>query len=164
MVKKRFSYVEVLVFVAVVALLFSLVVAVFSDARRDAHDKTRLRDLAELAQALAMYHEKTGGYPRESDGANGNIAVNPVFQTLVGPYLRGIPRDPLNTETFFYYYDGAHRCGDRTYAVVFARQMENHLNANFLELRDGTCVGVLDGEGRGGGEFSYTLLVGTTEE
>jgi len=62
--------------------------------------------------------------------------------------------------TFFYYYDGAHQCGGREYAVVFARQMDKPENANYGAFLDSVCSGVLDGEGRGGGVESYNILIG----
>lgn len=157
---RGFTLVELIVVIAIIGMLFSVVVALFSGAQRDAKDKRRVADLQQLQKALELYHVDHQGFPKESEGANGNTATNATFKNIMAEYLRGTPTDPINNDTFFYYYDGAHQCGDREYAVIFARQMEDPGNANYDEFFDTTCAGVLDGEGRGGGEGSYNIRVG----
>jgi len=162
--KLGFTLIELMVVMAIIGMLASIVLTLVSGAQRDAKDKRRIADLQQLQKALELYYVDHQTFPKESEGANGSIGANPTFLSLLGPYLKGTPGDPVNNGTFYYYYDGAHQCGARTYAVVFARQMEKASNANYQTVLNETCAGVLDGEGRGGGEESYTVILGYSGE
>jgi len=157
---KGFTLVELMVVIAVLGMLSAIVMTVLSDAQRDAKDKRRVADLQQLQKALELYYVDHRSYPKQSEFANGNVATNPVFQELMAPYMKGVPRDPINNDTYFYYYDGAHQCGNRLYAVIFARQMEDPASSNYETFFNTTCGSILDGEGRGGGEESYNIAVG----
>lgn len=159
---RGFTIIELLVVVAVIGMLSSVVLALLSDARLDARDKRRIADLQQIQKALELYHVDHATFPRESEGANGNIATNETFKTMLAPHVSGILADPagVGNATFYYYYDGAHVCGSRSYAVLFARQMDKPANANYDQFLNTTCAGVLDGEGRGGGAESYNLIIG----
>lgn len=157
-----FTLIELIVVIAIIGFLASVVFAVLADARLDARDKRRIEDLKQLERALHLYANDYQSFPRESDGANGDTATNQTFRTLLEPYLQGIPTDPsgIGNGTFFYYYDGAHTCGGRSYAVLFARYMDKPENANYDSFLATTCSGILDGEGRGGGTESYNIIIG----
>lgn len=157
--KRGFTIIELLIVVAILGILSAVVLSILTDARLDARDKRRVADLEQIVKALELYHVDNRSYPRESEGANGNISTNETFKSLMAPYLSGTLTDPagLGNDTFFYYYDGSHTCGNRTYAVVFARQMDKPSNANYDDFLSTTCNGVLDGEGRGGGTESYNI-------
>ncbi len=161
---KGFTLIELMVVIALIAVLSSIVISVLSGAQRDAKDKRRIADIQQLQKALELYHIDHQGYPKESEGANGNIGTNEVFRAAIAPYLSGTPLDPINDEVYYYYYDGSHQCENRTYAVLFARQMEKTENANYTSFLSGQCGGVLDGEGRGGGQYSYNVLVGYSSD
>lgn len=159
---RGFTLVELVVVIAVIGFLASVVFAVLADARLDARDKRRIEDLKQVERALHLFANDNNHFPRESDGANGDTATNGTFRTMIQPYLQGTPTDPsgVGSATFHYYYDGAHTCGTKTFAVLFARQMDKPENANYNSFLNTTCSGVLDGEGRGGGEESYNIVVG----
>lgn len=160
--KKGFTIVELLVVVAIIGLMASTVLAILSGVQKDARDKKRIEDLTQLEKALELYYTDHQYYPKESAGANGDVSTNVTFLTMIQPYLKGTPRDPvgLADPTFYYYYDGHARCGNSFYAVVFARQMDKSTNANYETFLASACSGVLDGEGRGGGTESYTIRLG----
>ena len=158
---RGFTLIELIVVVAILVFVASVTFAGLTGVRLGAHDKHRIDDLEQLEKALNLYANDHNYFPRESDGANGNIATNKTLRTMLEPYMKKIPADPINdANTFYYYYDGAHRCGDKIFAVVFARQMERPENANYDEFLNTTCSGILDGEGRGGGTESYNIIVG----
>jgi len=160
--ERGFTIIELLVVVAVIGTLSSIVLAILSDARLDARDKRRVADVQQIQKALELYYVDHNTYPRESEGANGNTATNETFQEMLAPYISGKLVDPagVGNNTFYYYYDGAHTCGNRSYAVLFARQMDLPENANYDAFLNTTCTGILDGEGRGGGEASYNIIIG----
>lgn len=163
---KGFTLIELIVVIAIFGMLFSIVLATLTDARLDARDKRRIADLNQLKGALELYYVDNFSYPRESEGANGNIATNETFRTMMQPYVSGILADPVGVgnDTLFYYYDGSHTCGNRKHAVIFARQMDKAENSNYDEFATVTCGGVLDGEGRGGGSESYNVRLDENAE
>lgn len=159
---RGFTLIELIVVIAIIGFLASVVFAVLADARLDARDKRRIEDVKQIERALHLFANDNNHFPKESDGANGNTATNSTFQNILAPYLQGTPIDPAGQgdSTFYYYYDGAHQCGSRTFAVLFVRQMDKPENANYSSFLNTTCSGVLDGEGRGGGSDSYNIIVG----
>jgi prepilin-type N-terminal cleavage/methylation domain-containing protein len=163
---KGFTLVEMLVVVAVIGFLAAAVLATLTGAQLDAKDKRRISDLKQIQNALGLYYTKYNSYPRELDGANGNMSTNEIFWTMMKPYFHGRPIDPngLGDATYYYYYDGSHSCGGKNVVVIFARQMNLAKNSNFDEFKNSTCAGSLDGEGRGGGEQSYNLIIGSSSE
>ncbi len=157
---RGFTLIELIVVIAIIGMLSSVVLALLSSAQKDAKDKRRISDMKQLQNALELYHVDRREYPKESEGANGNITTNATFKALLKPYLRGTPTDPIDSGAFSYYYDGAHLCGGKLYVVIFARQMEDPSNANYDQFLNSTCLGAVDGEGRGGGVESYNIRVG----
>lgn len=164
--KKGFSAIELLLAVAVFIFLISLVFAFLSDSWRDARDQKRIADLAALKGAFESYRNDLGEFPSEETWINGDIAANVVLQKLLEPYIASIPHDPAGEgdRTFFYYYDGSHRCGNNLSAVIFARRVELSRNSNYQSVVSGICDGAIDEEGRGGGDESYTVILGPSGE
>ena len=126
----------------------------------DARDKRRIADLRQIESALNLYYARYNSFPTEASGANGNMSVNPVFLSAIQPFLKGVPTDPSKqNDTQYYYYDGKHSCGGKDFVVIFARQMDKPENSNYTTFLNTTCLGSLDGEGRGGGTESYNIIV-----
>lgn len=161
---RAFTLVELMVVIAMIGFLASIVLASLTSAQLDARDKRRIADVRQLENALQLYYTRYNTYPTEASGANGNVSTNATFKALMAPYLSGTPIDPTGTgnATFYYYYDGAHTCGTKSYAVIFARQMDKASNSNHDTFLNTTCAGVLDGEGRGGGVESYNIILGSS--
>lgn len=159
---RGFTLIELIVVLAVIGFLASIIFVMLTDARLDARDKRRIEDLKQIERALHLYVTDHQHFPKQSEGANGDTATNATFLALIKPYLQGTPIDPAGAGngTFYYYYDGVHQCGTKTFAVLFARQMEKPENSNYDSFLNTTCSGVLDGEGRGGGTESYNIVVG----
>lgn len=160
--KRGFTLIELLVVVAIIGLLASIVLVILTGVQKDAHDKKRLEDLTQLQKALELYYTDHQYYPKEAAGANGDVAQNAILITMLKPYLSPMSHDPvgIGDAIFYYYYDGKAQCGTQYYAIVFARQMEKPENSNYTEYLNTSCSGTVDGEGRGGGTQSYTILLG----
>jgi type II secretion system protein G len=163
-VSRGFTLIELLVVIAIIGMLSSVVLAALSGAQREARDKRRVADLKNIQKAIELYVNDNGSYPKEADGENGDMAQNTTFIHSIGPYLKSKAFDPAGAgnATYHYYYDGAAQCGGRTVAIIFARQMDNASNSNYLTTLNTSCGGVLDGEGRGSGAESYNIILGSS--
>lgn len=161
--RSGFTLIELVVVIAIIGFLSSVALALFQQTRLDARDKRRIEDLYALKVALNLYHNDHVAFPKQEDGMNGDISTNQAFMNAVRPYVSGIPFDPvgIGNTTYYYYYDGAHQCGNKMVAIVFARQMDRpEENSNYGATLATECSGLLDGEGRGGGTGSYNVIVG----
>lgn len=161
-----FTLLELLVVISIIGLMASVILASLTNAEQEAHDKRRVADLKQIEAALNLYYSRYNAYPTEASGANGNMTTNATFKTLLSPYLKAMPVDPLGpgNSTFYYYYDGKENCGGKEYAVIFARQMDKASNSNYGSFLSTTCSGVVDGEGRGGGTQSYNVIIGNSSD
>lgn len=61
--EKGFTLIEVLVVVSIIALLFTVLFASFSQARARARDSKRIQDILEIKKALELYYAANGKYP-----------------------------------------------------------------------------------------------------
>jgi prepilin-type N-terminal cleavage/methylation domain-containing protein len=94
--RRGFTIIELLVVVAIIALLASTVVALFSNARSRSRDAKRVGDIKELHDALAVYVTNTRTFPNPTIA--GGICLtgsDAISTTLVGAdAIKSIPRDP----------------------------------------------------------------------
>lgn len=93
---RGFTIIELLVVVAVIALLVSVAVALFSNARAKSRDARRVADVRELHDALAIYVTNARTFPNPTPA--GGICLtgsDAVSTALVGTdAIRTIPLDP----------------------------------------------------------------------
>lgn len=157
---RGFTLIELIVVVAIIAFIASAILVGLTATQLDARDKRRISDLRQIESALNLYYARYNSFPSEASGANGNMSTNPVFLNAIRPFLQGAPNDPVDlSDTYYYYYDGKHNCGGKDQVVIFARHMDKASNSNYNAFLNTTCLGVLDGEGRGGGTQSYNLVI-----
>jgi prepilin-type N-terminal cleavage/methylation domain-containing protein len=100
---RGFTLLEILVVVAILAVLVSIGAASYQRAQKNARDNRRAQDLAQVKIALEQYFEDHHYYPAMSTG---NIYCYPNGRTIgwsgnqeFGPcsgktYMRQVPRDP----------------------------------------------------------------------
>ncbi len=132
-----FTLVEVIVAVGIVTVLAAVVLVSIQEVRKKSRDAQRISDIANIQIALRLYKDANDRYP---DIPGGEIIGDGAgaLDTLLAPYLPGIPRDP-NTAggaTYTYYYDSRHKCplldnGAPRFAVLYAQTMENASKANW---------------------------------
>jgi prepilin-type N-terminal cleavage/methylation domain-containing protein len=87
-----FSLIELMVVMAIIAILAFMGVANFSSSIRRSRDAVRKSDLSNLQQALVLYRADTGTYPTE------NGETQSVLTVLADPntqYIKTIPQPPL---------------------------------------------------------------------
>ena len=111
---KSFTLIELLIVIAIIAVLAATIIAATGSARKQARDARRTQDLDALKQALELYYDDYKVYPHGDIGSSsvGGFCVeyaadhNKPFKTaLVDNYLSQIPRDPRYEEA---------KCGDGT--------------------------------------------------
>jgi prepilin-type N-terminal cleavage/methylation domain-containing protein len=92
-----FTLVELLVVVAIIALLSSVVLASLTGARQKGRDAKRVADIKQLQLALELYYDANSSYPSATDLSGGILVTN--------GYIAVMPVDPTNTgsETYSYY-------------------------------------------------------------
>ena len=97
-----FTIIELMIVVAIIALLAGILVPVLAEGSASARDSRRAHDLRAIQAALADYREDFGAYPTtggdwqgDSD-ADGNMGygLNGYIPALVPDYLPALPKDP----------------------------------------------------------------------
>ncbi len=110
-IQTGFTLIEIIVVIAIIAILSAVGYASFGDARAQARDKTRLASLQELQLALELYknNDSQGRYPEAGCSQGANVWVGPGTHTwadgndtdcpeymvgLVPTFLPELPKDP----------------------------------------------------------------------
>jgi len=116
-----FTLIELLIVIAIIAILSAVIVASTSTSRQKARDARRIQDLNEIKTALEMYYYKNNySYPSGNIGPDGinsdqGFCIEKAtdanqFQSILiqGNYLSTIPQDPLYqdvaTPDYCYWY------------------------------------------------------------
>ena len=147
MQRKGFTLIEILIVVAIIAILASVVLVGLGPAQQSGRDARRLSDLYQIQTALGLYNNKCGGFPGAGNAACGaalpGAAVYPagsgakstiygsVASALLGAGVgvNSMPQDPTTGQS--YYYSVASNAALNTTYVVSAK-MENSNNAAFV--------------------------------
>jgi len=89
------TLIEILVVLAIVAMLAGLVGPTVLNQLGGAKSKTALVQIKELEQALEMYKLDVGRYPSASEGLEALVQRSGNADGWNGPYLKsGVPLDP----------------------------------------------------------------------
>ena len=100
---RGFTIIELLVVVAIIAVLSAVVLVTFEDARLKSRDAKRLSDMKELEKAFALYSDSHGHYPispsqivltsddsvsteLEGEAVITNVPVDPLYDSLTYRY------------------------------------------------------------------------------
>jgi len=95
--QKGFTLIEILIVVAIIAILSSVVLVGLGPTQQQGRDARRLSDLRETQTALELYYNKNGSYPAASDWAT-------MASTTVGAGIgvTQIPNDPSVGKSYGY--------------------------------------------------------------
>jgi len=96
--QKGFTLIELLVVIAIIGILATIALVSLNTARSKARDTRRVSDLRQIALALEMYYDDTGGYPVQAACA----AIATPLSVLTTTYMGALPVDPGTTNTYFY--------------------------------------------------------------
>src|SRR5690348_2772252 len=102
-VLKGFTSIELLVSIAILAVVSSVGLVVFSTSQKVSRDDKRKNDLRSIQQALELYYYQNKSYPGILK-ATSDSGANPWISGLSSDYILNLPRDPLNHDEYVYAY------------------------------------------------------------
>jgi prepilin-type N-terminal cleavage/methylation domain-containing protein len=97
--RQGFTLVELLVVLAIIALLSTVLFAGFDQAREQTRDKSRLASLKELQLAIEQYRAQYGTYPATGCGAAAGEFAGPGGPNTAGSFEECTPTESLTYVT-----------------------------------------------------------------
>ena len=109
--QQGFTLIEILIVVAIIAILASVVLVGLGPTQRAGRDARRLSDLREIQNGLELFYNKCGYYPGSIDGSGACSTGVPSDWTALATALQGVgvsslPNDPNASYSYGYFpYD-----------------------------------------------------------
>jgi prepilin-type N-terminal cleavage/methylation domain-containing protein len=109
--KKGFTLIEILIVVAIIAILASIVLVGLGPTQQSGRDARRLSDLHEVQNVVELYYNECGFYPSVAAAAGvcptaSNInTYADMTAAITGTPATGansLPNDPTSGKTYFY--------------------------------------------------------------
>ena len=122
-----FTLVELLIVLAIIAILISIGLASIRRAQASAHDGQRRSDIQTIRGALEQFYADRNVYP----GALVDLQNNPA---ATNPYLRDVPEDPVTNAVYYYDHIGG---SNQTYCIGADLETNRGTHTN-------ACNGALD--------------------
>ena len=100
--KKGFTLIEMLIVVAIIAILASVFLVGLRGFRAGAYDSRRISDLQKMQSYLEIYYTKNRAYP--------NVSTWSDLQTTLinaGVGVTAIPNDPISGNNYYYGIDNS---------------------------------------------------------
>jgi len=117
-----FTLIELLVVVAIISILASVVLASLNTAREKARDVQRVANVNQIANAIALYQDDSGGVPPGEDGVE-YVNGNPNWIPGLAPkYISSVPSDPIDVGEHKFHYS---RKGNDYEVITFLEQNGN---------------------------------------
>jgi prepilin-type N-terminal cleavage/methylation domain-containing protein len=153
--RKGFTLIEILIVVAIIAILASVVLVGLGPTQEAGRDARRISDLSEAQNGLELYYNKCGFYP----GATGNAtcaavavgATGATAYTAVGTAIEGAgigvstwPQDPSNVNPHQYVYGSNGTVALAATSYVLGGVLENTNNSVFTTYAPPTDVAADD--------------------
>ena len=159
--RKGFTLIEILIVVAIIAILASVVIVGLGPTQQAGRDARRLADLHEIQNAIELYYNKCGFYPGGAvSGAacatalpaadafpagNAQTSVyGAVAKEIIGAALgvNNMPQDPASGKSYMYRVNPA--ASPTTY--IIAANLESSGNASFTNYNPATAGNYLGGD------------------
>lgn len=111
--QRGFTLIEMMIVVAIIAILVAILVPNFMRARAQAQTAACEGNLKEIATALELYQTDHEQYP-DTTGATNATSTDPNL----GQYLRQTPIDPVNPSGFYQYQVANYSSGNASYTII----------------------------------------------
>jgi type II secretion system protein G len=111
--ERGFTLIEMMIVVAIIAILVAILVPNFMRARAQAQTAACEGNLKEIATALELYQTDHEAYPDVTSPTNVTST-----DTNLGQYLRQTPIDPVNPTGFYQYQVANYQSGDASYTII----------------------------------------------
>ena len=104
--KKGFTLVELMIVIAIIALLSGIILTSTTGSKAKSRDARRISDLNQIQLALEQYFDRCGQYPTVDNNLPSTSSTCNVGGTSVtiNSYISVIPSDPTNDATHKYSY------------------------------------------------------------
>ncbi len=100
MKKKGFTIIELLIVIAIMALLLATVFINISNTNAKKRDTIRMANMNEISKALALYQNQTQKYPIYTGNITGSDSMSLVLQNA--NLISKVPIDPLSSYNYAY--------------------------------------------------------------
>lgn len=94
--KSGFTLIELMVSIAIIAILAAVGLVVYSAAQKGGRVSKRVQDLNALKTALELYKSANGVYPAAATAGTFACLPTPLATALVPSYMPALPADPLD--------------------------------------------------------------------
>jgi len=119
--KRGFTIIELLVVMAIIGMLASIILVVFSGIQAKSRDTRRMQDVRELKKALSLYYVNTNRFP-EAATAVAVDGTDPITAALVAEgAIPNFAGDPV-TPNFDYFYQSS---GVASYTITFCLETDS---------------------------------------
>lgn len=112
---KGFTLIEMIIVIAIIAILAGVFLTGFGGFRSTAQDSKRIADLKNVQSYLELYYSKNRAYPNAANWAALTTELTNPAQNLS---IRSVPTDPINDASTGYIYDYAVLSGGQAYVIV----------------------------------------------
>ncbi len=151
--KTGFTFIEVLIVVAIIGILSSIILVGLGSFRNRGRDTRRIADLQQVQNGLELYYTKNSAYPPQSDWAA-------LSSNLIGAGIgiNVVPNDPTSGWSYGYCVSGN--------SYVLGAHLEDIGNSSLKQYQLGTnfpCLPTLGGSTPGATEACSTASVGTNK-
>ena len=98
-----FTLIELIVVIAIIALLSGISVFALNEARESGRDAKRKGDLAQIAQGIELFKADCNFYPNSLPAPNATLTgVSPCNPTTTNRYIEAMPDDPDTDRDYSY--------------------------------------------------------------
>ncbi|MCD6500393.1 prepilin-type N-terminal cleavage/methylation domain-containing protein, partial [bacterium] len=122
-----FTLIELLIVIAIIAVLAATIIAATGSARKQARDARRTQDLDALKQALELYYDDYKAYPYDSttESTGKCIDEDADFASALADYISQVPKDPQYSGGYEHcYYYVTSDSGQKFKLFVMAEQSD----------------------------------------
>lgn len=136
-----FTMVELLVAMAVIAILATIVYGTMGGMRERSRDAQRVSDIEQIRLALRLYKDTYGTYPDYDAGIT--IGTGGAIDNALSSFFGTIPTDPLGSGVSDYVYDSDFNCPTvgTNVIILYAEDMERSSNDNWVSVCNGVAPG-----------------------